>query len=115
MDLDDEIVVIFLEEAADILDSAGLALQRWLDDPDNAAPLLSLQRDLHTLKGGARMAEIGPVGDLAHELEKSLRRAGGPALQPFSRAALLLQKSHDRLAVLLDQLQGHQPWAIRVR
>src|SRR5690606_6471215 len=28
-----------------------------------------LLRDLHTLKGGARMAEIRPVGDLAHELE----------------------------------------------
>ncbi len=36
---DDEIVEIFLEEAVDILDSAGQALQRWLSDPDNAAPV----------------------------------------------------------------------------
>ncbi|EPN84603.1 sensor histidine kinase/response regulator, partial [Pseudomonas syringae pv. actinidiae ICMP 19101] len=66
---DDEIVEIFLEEAVDILDSAGQALQRWLADPENPAPLSSLQRDLHTLKGGARMAEVVEVGDLAHELE----------------------------------------------
>ncbi|RMP50609.1 putative chemotactic sensor histidine kinase/response regulator domain protein [Pseudomonas syringae pv. atrofaciens] len=65
---DDEIVEIFLEEAVDILDSAGQALQRWLADPENPAPLASLQRDLHTLKGGARMAEVAEVGDLAHEL-----------------------------------------------
>ena len=26
-------------------------------------------RDLHTLKGVARMVEITPIGDLAHELE----------------------------------------------
>lgn len=60
---------IFLEEAVDILDSAGHALHRWLGDPENPVPLSSLQRDLHTLKGGARMAEIQPVGDLGHELE----------------------------------------------
>ncbi|CAD5203264.1 Hpt domain-containing protein [Pseudomonas sp. FEN] len=108
VDLDDEIVVIFLEEAADILDSAGLALQRWLDEPDNAAPLLSLQRDLHTLKGGARMAEIGPVGDLAHELENLYEGLVDRRFSHSPELALLLQKSHDRLAVLLDQLQGHQ-------
>ncbi|EGH18987.1 sensor histidine kinase/response regulator, partial [Pseudomonas savastanoi pv. glycinea str. race 4] len=34
---DDEIVEIFLEEAVDILDSAGQALQRWLADPENSA------------------------------------------------------------------------------
>ncbi len=45
--MDDEIVEIFLEEAVDILDSAGQSLKRWLLEPDNAAPLSSLQRDLH--------------------------------------------------------------------
>ncbi|NVZ28674.1 Hpt domain-containing protein [Pseudomonas gingeri] len=109
VDLDDEIVTIFLEEAADILDSAGLALQRWLDEPDNAAPLLSLQRDLHTLKGGARMAEIGPVGDLAHELENLYEGLVDRRFSHSPALALLLQKSHDHLAVLLEQLQGQQP------
>jgi chemotaxis protein histidine kinase CheA len=55
------------------LDSAGQALQRWLGEPENVAPLSSLQRDMHTLKGGARMAEVEPVGDLAHELETSTK------------------------------------------
>ena len=106
--LDDEIVEIFLEEAFDILDSAGQALQRWLDDPENPLPLSALQRDLHTLKGGARMAEIGPVGDLGHELESlyegliDRRYSHSPAL-----ADLLIQ-SHDQLALMLEQLQKHQ-------
>ncbi len=109
VDLDDEIVAIFLEEAADILDSAGQALQRWLEEPDNAAPLLSLQRDLHTLKGGARMAEVGPVGDLAHELENLYEGLLDRRFLHSPPLALLLQKSHDHLAVLLEQLQGQQP------
>ncbi|MGV8890584.1 MAG: Hpt domain-containing protein [Pseudomonas sp.] len=109
VELDDEIVSIFLEEAVDILEGAGQALQRWLSDPENAAPLLSLQRDLHTLKGGARMAEVEPVGDLAHELE-SLYEGLVDRRYAYSEAlAQLLQQSHERLAQLLDQLQNQQP------
>ncbi|MGW8463538.1 Hpt domain-containing protein [Pseudomonas sp. CLCA07] len=108
VELDDEIVSIFLEEAVDILESAGHALQRWLNDPDNAAPLLSLQRDLHTLKGGARMAEVQPVGDLAHELESLYEDLVDRRYNYSETLVQLLQQSHDRLAVLLEQLQNQQ-------
>ncbi|GAB7528081.1 Hpt domain-containing protein [Pseudomonas sp. 3A(2025)] len=107
--LDDEIVTIFLEEAADILDSAGQALRRWLSEPDNPQPLSALQRDLHTLKGGARMAGIAAVSDLGHELETlyegliDRRYSYSPAL-----AGVLLD-SHDQLAHSLEQLREQQP------
>ena len=106
---DDEIVEIFLEEAVDILDSAGQALQRWLSDPDNAAPLSSLQRDLHTLKGGARMAEVDAIGDLAHELESLYEGLVDRRHSDSELLGRLLRKSHDRLAQLLEQLHNHQP------
>ena len=109
VEMDDEIVSIFLEEAVDILDSANQALQRWLNDPQNAAPLSSLQRDLHTLKGGARMAEVEPVGDLAHELESLYEGLVDRRYSYSDVLAQLLQHSHDRLAQLLEQLQNHQP------
>ncbi|MDR9750762.1 Hpt domain-containing protein [Pseudomonas sp. SZMC_28357] len=109
LEQDDEIVAIFLEEAVDILDSAGQALQRWLSDPDNGAPLLSLQRDLHTLKGGARMAEVAPVGDLAHELESLYEGLVDRRFSHSPALADLLQRSHDRLARLLEQLQQYRP------
>lgn len=107
--LDDEIVEIFLEEAVDILDSTGQALQRWLDEPESALPLASLQRDLHTLKGGARMAEIGPVGDLAHELEALYEGLIDRRYSYSLELAELLINSHDHLALMLDQLQNKQP------
>ena len=106
---DDEIVEIFLEEAVDILDSAGQALQRWLSDPDNVAPLSSLQRDLHTLKGGARMAEVEAIGDLAQELESLYEGLANRRFNHSEALGRLLHKSHDRLALLLEQLQNHQP------
>ena len=41
----------------------------WRSQPESADYRLSLKRPLHTLKGGARMAGIMPMGDLSHELE----------------------------------------------
>lgn len=105
-EIDQEIVDIFLEEAVDILDSAGHALQRWLDDPENPLPLSSLQRDLHTLKGGARMAEIGPVGDLGHELESLYEGLIDRRCSYTPALADLLMRSHDHLAMMLEQLQN---------
>ncbi len=107
--MDDEIVEIFLEEAVDILDSAGQSLKRWLLEPESAAPLSSLQRDLHTLKGGARMAEIGPVGDLAHELEGLYEGLVDRRYSYSTELSQVLMASHERLALQLEELQHHQP------
>ncbi len=107
--VDDEIVEIFLEESVDILDSAGQSLKRWLLDPDSAAPLSSLQRDLHTLKGGARMAEIGPVGDLAQELENLYEGLVDRRYSYSNELAQALMASHEQLALQLEQLQHQQP------
>jgi chemosensory pili system protein ChpA (sensor histidine kinase/response regulator) len=103
---DQELVDIFLEEGFDIIDSSGAALQRWMDDVDNSLELESLQRDLHTLKGGARMAEVREVGDLAHELEFLYEGLGDGRLRPSRELFGLLQACHDRLAEMLDAVRG---------
>ncbi|RRV05008.1 response regulator [Pseudomonas sp. v388] len=108
---DDGIVEIFLEEAMDLLDSAGQALHRWLDDPENPLPLSALQRDLHTLKGGARMASVTPVGDLGHELENLYESLIDRRCSGSPRLGELLLACHDQLAVMLEQLQRHEPLA----
>lgn len=108
-ELDAEMVEIFLDEAVDLLESAGGALDRWLGDPANQLALSALLRDLHTLKGGARMAEIRPIGDLAHELETLYEGLSDGRYSHSEDLAALLQRSHDQLAVQLEQLQAKQP------
>ncbi len=99
---------IFLEEGFDIIDSAGGALQRWMADVDNSLELEALQRDLHTLKGGARMAEIREIGDLAHELEFLYEGLCGGRLRASPELFALLQTCHDRLAEMLDAVRGQR-------
>jgi chemosensory pili system protein ChpA (sensor histidine kinase/response regulator) len=107
-DLDEEMVEIFLEEAMDLLESAGESLEVWLSAPQNNTVMSALLRDLHTLKGGARMSEIKPVGDLAHELESLYEGLLDGRYSHSHALADLLLRSHDRLAVSLDQLQAGQ-------
>ncbi|QIE85188.1 Hpt domain-containing protein [Pseudomonas nitroreducens] len=107
-DRDQELVEIFLEEGFDILESSSGALTRWMANPDNSVELEALQRDLHTLKGGARMAEIRPIGDLAHELEFLYEGLCGGRLRASPTLFELLQRCHDRLAEMLEAVQQHR-------
>ena len=99
---DAELVDIFLEEAQEILDSAAGSLQQWLAEPQDDAPLHALLRDLHTLKGGARMAEIRPVGDLSHELEFVYEGLVGKRFELVDGLPELLLASQDALAEMVE-------------
>ncbi|MDP4547756.1 Hpt domain-containing protein [Marinobacter sp. MDS2] len=109
-DMDEELAAIFLEEARDLIDSTAETLQTWSDEPDNIDILRLLQRDLHTLKGGARLAEIEAVGDLAHELENLFEGLTEQRLSINSTLSDLLFRCHDRLAGMVDALEAqNQP------
>ncbi|MEK5794129.1 Hpt domain-containing protein, partial [Acinetobacter nosocomialis] len=58
----------FYEEAAELLDAGQQLLNRWFDERTNRSILLQLQRTVHSLKGGARMAELEPVAVIASHL-----------------------------------------------
>lgn len=106
---DKELLEIFLEESSDIVESSGAALLRWQAEPRNSVEVENLLRDLHTLKGGARMVEIAPIGDLAHELEFLYELLAAGQLQPSTALFSLLQNCHDRLAHMLDAVRLQQP------
>ncbi len=106
---DSELLDIFLEEGFDIIESSGAALVRWQAEPSNRQEVETLLRDLHTLKGGARMVEIAPIGDLAHELEFLYEDLSTGVLKPTSALFELLQRSHDRLAQMLDATRAGEP------
>ncbi len=105
---DPELLEIFLEEGSDILDSSEETLQAWVENPDDQGLVESLQRQLHTLKGGARMAGILPIGDLSHSLESTFEAVVDGQLQRTPEMMDLLQLSHDRLVTMLDQVRKHQ-------
>lgn len=70
--LDATILEIFLDEARDIVQRTYGNLDDWKADFGDLSALQEIQRGMHTLKGGARMAELTVLGDLSHYIETLL-------------------------------------------
>ncbi|MAT65186.1 MAG: histidine kinase, partial [Gammaproteobacteria bacterium] len=106
---DQELIDIFLEEGDEILDNAEQVLQQWIRQPEDAELMAAMQRDLHTLKGGARMADLAPIGDLTHHLESLMIAAGDGQVAPSQDLFDLMQLSQDRLAQMLEAVKAGNP------
>lgn len=107
-ELDQELAEIFLEEARDLIDSTADALQNWSENTHNLDLLRLLQRDLHTLKGGARLADIPSIGDLSHELETLFEGLTEQRLSINDDLSDLLFRAHDRLAGMVEALEASE-------
>ncbi|KUM42433.1 Hpt domain-containing protein [Pseudomonas sp. EpS/L25] len=101
---DAELLAIYVEESRDLLDSMATSLRAWEKDPRNGIELESLLRDLHTLKGGARLAEVDAIGDLAHALEAFYEGLARGRIKPGPTLGGLLHRCHDRLHEQLEAL-----------
>lgn len=108
-DYDPEIASIFSEEATELLEAAQSSFQGiGLDEP-RREEFAALKRPLHTLKGGARMAGVVGMGDLAHELESLITSIELGIVPPSREARTALQQSLDELSRMRDLLAAGAP------
>jgi chemosensory pili system protein ChpA (sensor histidine kinase/response regulator) len=85
-DTDPELVDIFNDEAQELLAAIDASLCEWQRDPLLAAPKAELQRQLHTLKGGARMVGWREMAGIAHAFESDIiALKDAPLAQDFER------------------------------
>ncbi|MFM7785343.1 MAG: Hpt domain-containing protein, partial [Gammaproteobacteria bacterium] len=69
---EEDLLGIFLEEAEELMAAIDQDIDDWRHDRANRGPFERLQRSLHTLKGGARMAGLKTLGELSHHFETFL-------------------------------------------
>ena len=108
-DYDPDIAAIFSEEATELLEAADAALGVLRAERGSRERVTELQRALHTLKGGARMAGIGAMGDLSHELESLLMHIGDDVVRLDERNLEVLQSSLDELNRMRDLVGAGRP------
>ncbi|MGJ8662485.1 MAG: hybrid sensor histidine kinase/response regulator, partial [Marinicella sp.] len=99
LELDEELLEIFSEEATEIFDRADHLLAELEEKPDSPAIIQALQRDLHTLKGGARMAGLNQIGDLSHQLESLFESIAEKKLEVSSG-------QHEMMSQIMHKLHG---------
>jgi chemosensory pili system protein ChpA (sensor histidine kinase/response regulator) len=105
--IDADLLEVFIDEAREILDHADDVLAQWHAEPTELAHVPELQRDLHTLKGGARIAGLAAVGDLSHAIETLLEK---PIRDTSKTGPLIaaLEASFDQLHALVQQVAQGQ-------
>ncbi|MGO1002294.1 Hpt domain-containing protein [Lysobacter sp. CA196] len=103
-ELDPELVDIFVEEGGDLLDHSDGLLAQLRETPSEREPLVGLQRDLHTLKGGARMAGIMAVGELGHVMESLLEAVVDHRTELGRDGLVLLERGFDRLHAMVTRV-----------
>jgi chemosensory pili system protein ChpA (sensor histidine kinase/response regulator) len=114
-EVDQDVLPIFLEEAAELFPQAGEQVRAWRRKPSDVDSSRQLRRTLHTFKGSARMAGAMRLGELTHLMESRLDIGGVPA--PATPALLdALDDDLDRIAFVLEALREGKfnvplPWA----
>ena len=116
-ELDPDLLPVFMEEATDLLPRIGNGLRQWQHaarsgSPDagasDGAVVQGLLRDLHTIKGSARMAGAMRLGHHTHALEtqiETMLHAGTVGQAAFDE----LFTSYDQAMLLFEGLQRPAP------
>ncbi len=110
-DKEQEFIKIFTEEAADLVASLSATLSQWEKNLDDHSLVVNLKRDLHTLKGSARMVGQAQVGTLAHELEalcESIEKKETPTSHNLLK---VIQLGIDRIELMIEKLNKREELA----
>ena len=108
IDTDDELLEIFLEEAQELDTALDESFNKWRDDITNMNALKVLQRHLHTIKGGARMAGIRSIGDLTHEAESVYESFVEGRRLPTPQWLEVMQMVQDTMSLQIMHIVSHK-------
>ena len=103
--LDPELVGLFTEEGNELLDSSDSLVAALRNAPGDVESVRGLQRNLHTLKGGARVVGIASVGDLAHAMETLLEKIGDRKRELAPIEVDSLERAFDRLHDMIERIE----------
>ena len=109
VDIDDELIAIFLEEAEELLESCESVVNEIKSTPNSEEHIQQLQRNMHTLKGGARMAGLTPVGDLTHNLESLVDMVESKKIRIDKTLLDVLNESLDALTTMMAEVKERKP------
>ncbi len=103
-ELDEQLLPIFLEEAAELTAAIGEQLRAWRAAPGDTATLRALHRLFHTLKGSARMAGAMTLGEITHAIESTVEQADKAGSAP---PELIddVEAAFDSVVQIVDRLQ----------
>lgn len=99
------IISIFLEEAGEVLERSDTLLNSWRDNLSDQKLVQNLQREIHTFKGGARMAGLEEMGEFAHAMETLFEQIAEGRVEATILAVQALEEGCDNLNLWVEKVQ----------
>ena len=103
-EIDEQLLPIFLEEAVDLNQGIATQLRALRTEPNSAEAFRTLKRQLHTLKGSARMAGAMNLGEITHAIETRVDQASsadGVPLEVIDE----IESAFDSVLHIIERLQ----------
>ncbi|AAZ98501.1 CheA Signal Transduction Histidine Kinases (STHK) [Thiobacillus denitrificans ATCC 25259] len=104
-EIDQQLLPIFLEEADVLVPDTSVQLRVWKADPAASGPRDALRRNLHTIKGSARMVGAMRLGELTHVMESRVIAVIEGQLSATEAVFDTLEAQLDRLADAVERLK----------
>lgn len=106
--VDQELVEVFVEEAAEVLENIGELLPKWTADVTDKEALTEVRRGFHTLKGSGRMVGADRIGELAWSIEYLLNQSIDGRVPTTTRITDLVATACEQLPTLIDHFKDRQ-------
>ncbi|MFP5402445.1 MAG: Hpt domain-containing protein, partial [Gammaproteobacteria bacterium] len=104
-EIDAQLLPIFLEEAESLVPDTATHLRAWSEMPADAGARDALRRNLHTIKGSARMVGAMRLGELTHVMESRVIAVIEGQLQSSREVFDTLEAQLDRVADGVERLK----------
>ncbi|MHB1237948.1 MAG: Hpt domain-containing protein [Gallionella sp.] len=104
-EIDAQLLPIFLEEADTLVPETSAHLRAWKDAPGEASARDALRRNLHTIKGSARMVGAMRLGELTHVMESRVVAVIEGHLSASADVFDTLEMQLDRVADTVERLK----------
>ncbi|TXH72353.1 Hpt domain-containing protein [Thiobacillus sp.] len=104
-EIDQQLLPIFLEEADTLVPDTSAQLRAWKEAPAGTGPRDALRRNLHTIKGSARMVGAMRLGELTHVMESRVIAVIEGHLAASHDVFDTLEAQLDRLADAVEHLK----------
>ncbi|MBI1283167.1 MAG: response regulator [Thiobacillus sp.] len=104
-EIDQQLLPIFLEESDSLVPDTSAQLRAWKSAPGETAARDALRRNLHTIKGSARMVGAMRLGELTHVMESRVIAVIEGQLGATAEVFETLEAQVDRLADAVERLK----------
>ena len=106
VEIDQELLEIFLEEAHQVLDTITTHIDAIRPDVADIEALTVVRRGFHTLKGSGRMVGLNELGEAAWSIEQTLNRWLQLDLPPDENLVELVEEAHQVFSAWVAQIEA---------